>query len=565
MNPLGQPLVLKANFKRLGLLAAIGLILFFVFQIFPATSSQTTDIPSTSFISKEQATESARSFAASIVNYTLPSDNGKTLVTYQTHSDIYGYMAKTKQLDSYNQKWEAAYPYDVFRVRLPDEDNGGYLNVDVHMRTGKVVGFKRELPSSLYASADAEQDKNKRNATIQLAEGNIPLDEKEQLASGILAEFGYDAPKLQLDTREGEGGLTYTDADKQIGDSKLELNFTFENGAVRSFESVFSVPDEHINYVEDQTRQANWMTYGGYAFLTFVLGVLAIIYSILTRAHTSFKRGIILSLVYFAASVIGTLNMIPLFQAQGLSSFMLAFLMLMQTGITLVMSATIYLSLVAGDGMWRKIGLNPWPRAKEPGYGKYVLHSMYAGYLWAFILLGVQSILFFILERSIGSWSTTSADQSTYNMSYAWIFPIMAWMAGIGEETVYRLFGIRMMQKIVRNTFIACLIPTLIWALGHTLYPIYPVITRPIELMVIGLLFSLVMLRHGFIAVVFSHVIFDSLLMGLSLIFMGDALNISAGIFWIVLPAIVGYVIYKWNPQKKEKPYVTTPHPEVLQ
>ncbi|MBE7682844.1 MULTISPECIES: CPBP family intramembrane glutamic endopeptidase [Paenibacillus] len=565
MNPLGQPLVLKANFKRLGLLAAIGLILFFVFQIFPATSSQTTDIPSTSFISKEQATQSARSFAASMADYTLPSDNGKTLVTYQTHSDIYGYMAKTKQLDSYNQKWEAAYPYDVFRVRLPDEDNGGYLNVDVHMRTGKVVGFKREVPSSLYASAEAEQDKNKRNATIQLAEGNLPLDEKEQLASGILAEFGYDAPKLQLDTREGEGGLTYTDADKQIGDSKLELNFTFENGAVRSFESVFSVPDEHINYVKDQTRQANWMTYGGYAFLTFVLGVLAIIYSILTRAHTSFKRGIILSLVYFAASVIGTLNMIPLFQAQGLSSFMLAFLMLMQTGITLVMSATIYLSLVAGDGMWRKIGLNPWPRAKEPGYGKYVLHSMYTGYLWAFILLGVQSILFFILERSIGSWSTTSADQSTYNMSYAWIFPIMAWMAGIGEETVYRLFGIRMMQKIVRNTFIACLIPTLIWALGHTLYPIYPVITRPIELMVIGLLFSLVMLRHGFIAVVFSHVIFDSLLMGLSLIFMGDALNISAGIFWIVLPAIVGYVIYKWNPQKKEKPYVTTPHPEGLQ
>ncbi|WKL04991.1 hypothetical protein Q0F98_09475 [Paenibacillus amylolyticus] len=27
------------------------------------------------------------------------------------------------------------------------------------------------------------------------------------------------------------------------------------------------------------------------------------------------------------------------------------------------------------------------------------------------------------------------------------------------------------MQKIVRNTFIACLIPTIIWALGHTLYP----------------------------------------------------------------------------------------------
>ena len=34
MNPLGQPLQLKANFKRLGLLAVIGLILFLSFRSF---------------------------------------------------------------------------------------------------------------------------------------------------------------------------------------------------------------------------------------------------------------------------------------------------------------------------------------------------------------------------------------------------------------------------------------------------------------------------------------------------------------------------------------------------
>ncbi|MBR2563869.1 MAG: CPBP family intramembrane metalloprotease [Paenibacillus sp.] len=565
MNPLGQPLQLKANFKRLGLLAVIGLILFFVFQIFPATSSQTTEISSTIPISKEQAIESARSFAVSIDDYMLPSNDIKPLVTYQTHSDVYGYMAKTKQLDAYNKKWETTYPYDVYRVRLPDEDRGGYLNVDVHMKTGKVVAFKRVLPSSLYTAVEAEQEQGLQSTSESLAEGNMALDKKEELAAGVLQHFGYDVNALQLETRDDEPGLKYTDANKTIGNSNLELKFTFEDGAVRSFDPGFSVPQSHTNYVKDQTKLANWMTYGGYAFLTFILGVLAIIYSILTRTHTSFKRGVMLSLVYFAASMIGTLNMLPVFQAQGLSNFILVFLLLIQTGVTLVMSASIYLSLVAGDGMWRKLGFNPWPRAKEPGYGKYVLHSMYSGYLWAFILLGVQSVLFFVLERSIGTWSTTSAEQSTYNMTYAWIFPIMAWMAGIGEEAVYRLFGIRMMQKVVRNTFIACLIPTIIWALGHTLYPIYPVISRPIELTVIGLLFSLIMLRHGFIAVVFAHVIFDSLLMGLSLIFMGDALNMGAGIFWIVLPAIVGYVIYRFNPKEKEKPYVTTPHHEVLQ
>ena len=492
MNPLGQPLQLKANFKRLGLLAVIGLILFFVFQIFPATSSQTTEISSTIPISKEQAIESARSFAVSIDDYMLPSNDIKPLVTYQTHSDVYGYMAKTKQLDAYNKKWETTYPYDVYRVRLPDEDRGGYLNVDVHMKTGKVVAFKRVLPSSLYTAVEAEQEQGLQSTSESLAEGNMALDKKEELAAGVLQHFGYDVNALQLETRDDEPGLKYTDANKTIGNSNLELKFTFEDGAVRSFDPGFSVPQSHTNYVKDQTKLANWMTYGGYAFLTFILGVLAIIYSILTRTHTSFKRGVMLSLVYFAASMIGTLNMLPVFQAQGLSNFILVFLLLIQTGVTLVMSASIYPPLVAGDGMWRKLGFNPWPRAKEPGYGKYVLHSMYSGYLWAFILLGVQSVLFFVLERSIGTWSTTSAEQSTYNMTYAWIFPIMAWMAGIGEEAVYRLFGIRMMQKVVRNTFIACLIPTIIWALGHTLYPIYPVISRPIELTVIGLLFSLI-------------------------------------------------------------------------
>jgi len=105
-------------------------------------------------------------------------------------------------------------------------------------------------------------------------------------------------------------------------------------------------------------------------------------------------------------------------------------------------------------------------------------------------------------------------------MRYAWLLPIVAWLAGISEEAIYRLFGITMLKKIVRNTFVACLITTLIWALGHTLYPIYPISTRPIELTVIGLLFSYIFLRYGFITAMFSHVVFDSILMGATLIWL---------------------------------------------
>ncbi|MOA06870.1 Sporulation-killing factor biosynthesis protein SkfC [compost metagenome] len=241
------------------------------------------------------------------------------------------------------------------------------------------------------------------------------------------------------------------------------------------------------------------------------------------------------------------------------------------------MSAAIYFSLVGGDGLWREKGIKLWARSKEPGYGRHVISSMSAGYAWAIILLGVQAIIFFVLERSIHTWSTTDANSSPYNMVYPLLFPLLAWVAGIGEEAVYRLFGIPMLKKMFRNTFVASVITSLIWALGHTLYPIYPVISRPIELLFIGLIFSYIFLRYGFITVVFAHVIFDSILMAFSLLSLGGALNTIAGLFYIALPAIVAYVIYLFNPvskerykdplippidNKKEEPLITTPHPE---
>ncbi|HEY4389964.1 MAG TPA: CPBP family intramembrane glutamic endopeptidase, partial [Paenibacillus sp.] len=299
--------------------------------------------------------------------------------------------------------------------------------------------------------------------------------------------------------------------------------------------------------------------------------VLAIVYSIVTRAHTSFKRGLFLASLYFVLSMVGAINMLPYLQKDSLSNGILVFSFVLQGVVTLLMSGSIYVSLVGGDALWRQKGRNLWPRAKEPGYGRHVLTAMKNGYAWALILLGVQSIIFLALENTIHTWSTTDASQSTYNMLLPLLFPLLAWVAGIGEEAVYRLFGIAMLKKMFKSTFVASLITSLIWAFGHTLYPIYPVISRPIELMFIGLLFSFVFLRYGFITAVFTHVIFDTILMAISLIVMGGGLNLAAGLFYLILPAIVGYLIYRFNPAhkdhptpptKKEEPIIPTPHPE---
>lgn len=561
MNRAREPLKLELNLKRLIAPAAIGLILFLFIQVFPAMNPDSTEMASPDVISKEEALQAASRFASEQLQFSV-AEAGETLVTYQSESGLYGYLTKEKKLPEFNKTYEAKYPYDVYRVRF-SKPGGDALNVDVHMQNSGIVSFSYDNARSNYDRIKLNKGDVQKQMLL-VTEDGLTLAEKQMLAEPWLQRAGYDLQQLQLVTKEGEPLLLYVDPASKIGESVLEHRFTFEHGKLRSYEPNFSVPKAHTAYVNQQTKIATWLTLAGNGLFTLILGVLAIVYSVKTRAHTSFRRGLVLAALLFVVQMLNTYNLTPVFKAEGMSQTGLIGMMISYAIYSLIFSALLYFSLVGGTGLWRKEdGLNPWPRAKEPGYGHYVLDSMKLGYAWALILLGIQSVIFIGLGVSLNLWSTTDATQSPYNMLYPSLFPLMAWFAGISEEAIYRLFGIKMVKKIVRSTFVASLITSLIWALGHTLYPIYPVISRPIELVIIGLLFSYIFLKHGYMAAMFSHVIFNSILMGISLIMLKDVTSMLTGIFYMILPAVVAYVIYRLNPTKKEKPYITTPPHEV--
>lgn len=564
----------KFTSKTLWILALLGFLAFFAIQILPMFFSNDPEMNfQTTVIEKDQARQTAEQFAINTLD--MQKDNlTQFIVTYQSDSNLYGYLSREKLAESYVEQYEQQFPYDVFRVHFNNpSENMSVLNVDIHMTTGKVVGFETVDSFSLNQKDIMLQNNPEQVSTLLIREGSLTLEKKQELAIPYLSALGFNAADLNVTSGEEDLGLTYTVPNLAIGESQAEVKLNYEYGKVISLHPAFSVPTTYTDYISNQTTLANWLTYAGYFLFTFVLSILAIVYSAKTRMYTSFRRGIFLMIFYFAVIMITTFNMMPVFEAEGITAEALTVGLVIQLIVTLMNAAGLYFSLVGGDGLWRKQDINIWPRAKEIGYGRHVLQSMSDGYAWAFILLGVQSLLFLVLENTLHSWSTTDASQSTYNMVYPWLFPILAWTAGISEEAIYRLFGIAMLKKIVKNTVVASIITTLIWALGHTLYPIYPVFTRPIELLFIGLLFSFIFIRYGFITAVFAHVIFDSILMGLSLIFMADAINISAGIFYIVLPIIVAFVIDKFNPKEKEREKEplykapstpTAPHPEEM-
>ncbi|AZK46286.1 CPBP family glutamic-type intramembrane protease [Paenibacillus lentus] len=560
----------KRNTVRV--LAAVGLLLFLTLQfVLPMfTPGSVEQIQKT--ITKQQATELAAEFARSTLELPVPLDNA--LVTYETRSDIYGYLSKEGLMKTYTDTYGEQFPLEVFRVRFEQPDNElKALTVDVNMYSGRVVGFERILTYSNATKELLKKQGLENSESLQAMEGYLSLEDRERLAEPYLKAFGFDPAKLRPNITTNKPGLVYDVSGYESGQSHGMIQFNYEDGEVSSMETYFDPPKAHSDYVKGQKKLANWFTWAGYALFTFVLGILAIVYSVKTRPFSSFVRGLVLSSIYFIFSMAGAINMLPMLQVEGMGTGILIIGFVIQGLVTLLLAASIYFSLVGGDGLWRKEGFNLWARAKEPEYGRHVLASMQNGYLWALILLGTQSVIFLILERVFGTWSTTDPTQSAYNMLYPVLFPLLAWVAGIGEEAVYRLFGIPMLKKIFRSTFIASLLSSIIWAFGHTLYPIYPVYSRPIELAIIGLMFSFVFLRYGYITAMFTHVIFNSILMSLSLMLMGGALNWSAGIFYIALPAIVAFVIYLFNPPgrkrsippvqpKEEEPLLTTPRPE---
>ncbi|AZS17144.1 CPBP family intramembrane glutamic endopeptidase [Paenibacillus lutimineralis] len=558
--------------KALWILAAIGLVLFIVLQLWlPSVNEPEQQLSKT--ISKDQARQAAASFAQTELGINGNFQNAH--VTYDTKPELFGYLTKENLVGKYSKSYGKQFPYDVFHVTFTDPDDIlSLLSIDINMQEGNVVAFEKVISTS-NATKQTLLDYGRENTLSLVArEGDISLTDKEQLVRPYLKTLGVSEADLKLATTEGQYGLLYELPNYEIGQSQAQIQFHFEYGAVASMETKFTVPSSYNDYLSGQKTLAYILTFAGYGLLTFVLAILAIVYSIVTRAYTSFKRGLLLASLYFVLSMVGAINMLPYLQKDSLSSSILILSFVIQGVVTLLLSGSIYVSLVGGDALWRQKGRILWPRAKEPGYGRHVLTAMTNGYAWALILLGVQSVIFLALENTIHTWSTTDASQSTYNMLLPLLFPLLAWVAGIGEEAVYRLFGIAMLKKMFRSTFVASLITSLIWAFGHTLYPIYPVISRPIELMFIGLLFSFVFLRYGFITAVFSHVIFDTILMSISLMVMGGGLNIAAGLFYLVLPAIVGYLIYRFNPAykerpisptKKEEPFIPAPHPEANQ
>jgi len=525
----------KMNGKLL-LLALVGILLYFISgAIFGMTQNEgLEDDWGTPAVSKEKAGAVAVEFASKQLGLSA----AKTQVSYDADKYMSGYKVRSRLSKAYEDAYQSKVPLEYWLVKVTGGSPKQTFHIKVDLEKPEVRGWSK-MPAG------------------------YSLDEKGLVAAQkTIHERGFSPDEWLYESALSvkAGAFVFVNKAAVVGEAPLQLKVGVQNGQAVSFLPAFEVPQSYMDYIKPQERLAQLMTFGSIGG-TFILGVVALIYAIIHGRDISFRRGIFLTLSVLVIYVVSNLNVAAgMLDSQLGSDAEAAVAKVIATvfiiGLAVITALSMWLSLLVGEQQWRRVeGWNSWPRWRDRQFGEEVFYGMGRGYLICFFILGMQQVLFLIAGGVFNSYAVPDPSQSVYNMLWPALFPLLAWLAAISEEIIYRMFGIIIFKKLLRNTFLAILIPNLIWALGHTGYSIYPSYTRLIEVAVLGFIFAYTFLRYGLITAIFAHAVMDSLLMAIGLmISYPDAKHIGLGLFYIALPALIGYAVRYLHPRLWKEP-----------
>lgn len=523
-------------------LATIAFAIFIWLNWFPPGGiDEQMTLETETVLSKSEVTVIADDFIAS--HYDVGELD--TLVSFNSYQDANGYLLRERIFDLYESTWKSSVPIDYYEVFVEAMDQDLNFKVYIRMDSGKVFGWKLLNPANY--------------------NGNM---QGEKVKPNILTDMGYTSEDF---TMSGDTTEVIYDHRQVIGEASLHLHLQ-QGDLITGFFPVFELPESYTTWKDRQDFLSTaWSLIS--QLLWFGLAIAAIVYMAIYRKTMSFSRGVLLTIAFLIPYLIHDVNMYPgyILVANGASEGALGVVILSQF-IMMIMGITVYLCYVAGDGMWRKLNWQLWPTMKDPDYGSIIVRSMGRGYLICIIVLGFQSLLFFIAGKLFDIWSTSDPLMSTHNLLAPSLYPLLAWSAAISEEAVFRMFGIVFfvyvfryicggisritglvfLQKTVVHLIPAVVLSNMIWALGHTGYSVFPVYTRFIEVTLLGFIFAYAFLRYGLITAIFAHASMDIIIMGLQ-IMKGDASHALLGFTYMLMPALVAWLLsflWRWRTTK---------------
>ena len=540
--------------------ALIGFILFIALQSASLIQAVThRDAPT---MTRAEAAAAAEWFVRDALDLSEDAEL-RSFAVYLAEQEAIGYLNRSGSAESGDGRLGTVFPLELYRVEVVDAENDAVHFIDINPFTGEPAEWEFysdwDVSSVLVSGAEAES-----------------------AAREALAAYGWDGTELRLVSSEtGDGALEFEARDVSFGDAFVRLAVKVGNeGGIFALAANWNVPEAYAALAERQDAAASLLGSAGLA-ASGLLQAAAFIYALARMKEARWGRGAVMALIFGLFYCIYNLNMYPAWKASfygwadggsalegsagltdgAVAASMITFLMMVNS-FTMAMAFGMYFSAVSGDLLARR-GLPPvWPAPSEPGYRRSIVSGMAKGYMFAPLLLGVQSVLMLLAGWIWQYWETINPLTSPKNLAYPLLLPLIAWCAAVEEEVVFRLFAIPALagalawiaRKLGRSRrrppgegapypaaalAIAAVASSMIWALGHVQYPIYPFYTRFVEVTILGLLFTYIFMRHGLFAAIFTHATFDLVWSAFALaVYFPSAESIAAAIFYLATPAL---------------------------
>jgi hypothetical protein len=176
------------------------------------------------------------------------------------------------------------------------------------------------------------------------------------------------------------------------------------------------------------------------------------------------------------------------------------------------------------------------------------------GYLIWIIALGLQASIFYAGQGFLGVWR----EYNTMTYFSSGYLPLLGALvigasASLNEEINFRLFGITLAKKYLRSSALAILLTSLIWGMGHTLYVIFPVWFRIVEISIIGIFYGLIFLRFGIIPLIVAHYLFDVFwCSSVYLLGRGNPHLFFSSVFLLGIPLFIAAAAYFLNRKARQ-------------
>lgn len=381
---------------------------------------------------------------------------------------------------------------------------------------GQIVGFSHEI-----------EEAREGPSLDQISARGIA----ESFLDGHHARSLSDYRLIEGDTREmanrTDHSFTWERRRFRAKEATARIAVTVQGDRIGHYSEFLKVPEAWLrDYAQLRSRNMLMQEVTQSAFFAIILAMLVMLVIGLGRRRLTYRFGAQCGGALALCSLALTLNTLPLAfvqydTTQSLGSFYSSFIF---GALISACGWLVYITLAGAvsvsayrSGLPEKIA----PEFLVTGQtlrSKEYLMSCLVGYLIPLIMLGYITG-FYVVGADYGVWSPTAISYTDLaSTALPWLYPLtIGLMASISEEFIFRMFAIPFLKRYLKSTFLAVLIPAVIWGFMHSSYPQQPFFIRGLELSVVGIMFGYVFLRFGIVSVLIAHYAFDALLMSLFL------------------------------------------------